>query len=73
MKQKSISKTCKFFKDCPLGWGCLMEISQYGSAVWSLELCYGLIELVEVGLVKMGDGTLLENKIQRGMIYTFAR
>ena len=48
---KRISQTCKHFKDCPHDYGCLYEIALYGSALWSVELCYDLKELQDAGLV----------------------
>ena len=67
-KQKvhRVSKECKYFKSCPFNWECLQEIKEHGFAVWSLELCYDLKELIDQGLVKESP-TLEERKIAVGM------
>ena len=63
----SISKECKYFKDCPFCWDCLWEMAQCGgSALWSIELCYDLKGLIDAGLVETED--LISMKIAYGMV-----
>jgi len=68
-KPKSISEVCKLFKDCPFCWDCLYEIALTGSALWSVEICYDLKELIDAGLVEQQG--LTEAKIAYGMRSTF--
>jgi hypothetical protein len=68
-QEHHVSKECKLFKDCPFCWDCLYEIALYGSAIWSLELCYDLKSLIDQGLVSMPDRT--DEKIFYGMLTTF--
>lgn len=52
-KVRSISEECKLFKNCPFSWGCVREIERYGFAIWSVQVCYDLKNLVDAGLVKL--------------------
>jgi len=54
-RMKSISKTCKLFENCPFNHACLEEIKRFGFTVWSVELCYDLKQLIDLGLVKKVD------------------
>jgi hypothetical protein len=67
---RHISKECKLFKNCPLNWECLWEVAQHGSAIWSIELCYDLAALEELGFIKH-EWSLVERRIHIGMISTF--
>ena len=69
-QEHRVSQTCKYFKNCPLDWDCLVEISLHGFAVWSLELCYDLINLINNGLVKRKRMSL-DVKLFLGMRSTF--
>jgi len=72
MKAKSISATCKYFTECPLGWDCLVEITLMGSAIWSVELCYATIALAETGFIEMANKhSFADNKVRTGMVCTF--
>jgi len=67
-----ISKECVLFSDCPFNWDCLLEIALYGSAIWSLELCYDLTNLIMCGFVDVGGYKgIIERRICLGMIGTF--
>ncbi len=68
-EQKSISKECKLFKDCPFNWDCLYEIAVTGSALWSLDLCYDLKRLIDCGYVERKDRN--EMAIAYFMVTTF--
>jgi hypothetical protein len=67
----SVSKECKFFKDCPFCWDCLYEIALNGSVIWSLELCYDLKHLIDMRFVAAPDRT--DEKIFYGMLRIFGR
>jgi len=72
LTEKHISTSCKYFKDCALGWDCLIEITLQGFTVWSVQVCYDLIHLVEMGLVELvNNHSFVENKVRRGMFFTF--
>jgi len=69
MSEPKRLRDCKYFKDCPDNWACLYEVALYGSALWSIQLCYDLEELIQQGLVEVKRGGIAERVAWGKLMY----